>query len=118
MKTLLFESNYIHLCAKLRYFHLYRAFFAENVTLTIKKNDFISSKEMESSMSLLELASKGGWIMIVLGIMSVLAIYIFFERFIAIRKASKSDPLFMERIRDYMKEKDMDYPILLIRFLI
>ena len=62
---------------------------------------------MESSMSLLELASKGGWIMIVLGIMSVLAIYIFFERFIAIRKASKSDPLFMERIRDYMKEKDI-----------
>ena len=36
---------------------------------------------MESSMSLLELAGKGGWIMIVLGIMSVLAIYIFFERF-------------------------------------
>ena len=35
--------------------------------------------------------------------MSVIAFYIFFERAVAIRKAGKDDPLFMDRIRDYIR---------------
>lgn len=58
-------------------------------------------------LSILDLAEKGGWIMIVLGILSVIAIYIFVERFIAISKAAKDDPLFMARIRDYIKNGDI-----------
>lgn len=58
-------------------------------------------------LSILELASKGGWIMIVLAILSVIAVYIFVERFIAIRNAGKDDKLFMDRIRDYMKNGDV-----------
>lgn len=57
----------------------------------------------EPQMNLWDMACKGGWIMIVLAVMSVIACYIFFERCIAIRKAGKDDPLFMERIRDYIK---------------
>ena len=38
-------------------------------------------------LSILELASKGGWIMIVLAILSIIAVYIFVERFLAIRSA-------------------------------
>lgn len=60
-----------------------------------------------SEMSILELAEKGGWIMIVLALMSVLAIYIFVERFIAIKRAEKDDPMFMDRIRDYIKNSDV-----------
>ena len=60
-----------------------------------------------SEMSILELAEKGGWIMIVLAVMSVLAIYIFVERFIAIKRAEKDDPMFMDRIRDYIKNSDV-----------
>lgn len=56
----------------------------------------------EAQMNLWEMACKGGWIMIVLALMSVLACYIFIERSLAIRKAGKDDPLFMERIRDYI----------------
>ena len=41
--------------------------------------------------------------MLVLALMSVIAFYIFFERAVAIRNAGKEDPLFMERIRDYIK---------------
>lgn len=41
--------------------------------------------------------------MIVLALMSVITFYIFFERAAFIRKAGKEDPLFMERIRDYIK---------------
>lgn len=58
-------------------------------------------------LSILELASKGGWIMIVLAILSVVAVYIFVERYIAIRRAGKEDKLFMDRIRDYVKNGDV-----------
>lgn len=58
-------------------------------------------------LSILELASKGGWIMIVLAVLSVVAVYIFVERYIAIRRAGKEDKLFMDRIRDYVKNGDV-----------
>ena len=57
----------------------------------------------DPEMNLWDMACKGGWIMVLLAVMSVVAGYIFFERAIAIRKAGKDDPLFMERIRDYIK---------------
>ncbi len=57
----------------------------------------------EPGMNLWDMACKGGWIMIVLAVMSVVAFYIFFERAVAIRKAGKDDPLFMDRIRDYIR---------------
>ena len=45
--------------------------------------------------------------MIVLGILSLVALYIFVERYLAIRAAEKNDPLFMERIRDYIKSGEI-----------
>ncbi len=62
----------------------------------------------ESRLSILELASEGGWIMIVLALLSLIAVYIFIERFIAISRASKHDKGFMERIREYMKDGKLD----------
>ena len=61
----------------------------------------------EESMNILELAVKGGWIMIVLAILSVIGVYIFFERFSTLRKALKRNPLFMERIHDNIKDDDL-----------
>lgn len=63
--------------------------------------------EAANEMNLWDMAVKGGWIMIVLALLSVLCIYIFVERLIAIRKASKVDPVFMERIRDYVKTDEL-----------
>lgn len=40
--------------------------------------------------------------------LSAIAMYIFFERFYAIRKATKVDSNFMNRIRDYIHEGKMD----------
>ena len=62
-------------------------------------------------LSILELASKGGWIMGVLALMSIVAVYIFVERFLAIRNAGKDDKLFMDRIRDYLKNNDVKWAI-------
>ena len=40
-------------------------------------------------MNMLDMAIKGGWIMIVLGVLSVVCFYILFERNYMIRKAGK-----------------------------
>ena len=62
----------------------------------------------EPQMNLLDMAMKGGWIMAVLVLLSVVCFYIFFERFAFIRKAGKEDALFMERIRDYIRSGEVN----------
>jgi biopolymer transport protein ExbB len=47
-----------------------------------------------------ELLLTGGWIMVPLGIMLLMAIYFYFERSLAIRQASRLDANFMNIIRD------------------
>ena len=53
-------------------------------------------------ISLWELLSTGGWIMIPLGIMLLAVVYVFAERFMAIREAGRIDPNFMNIIRDHI----------------
>lgn len=62
-------------------------------------------------LSIIKLLGQGGWIMIVLAIMSIIAVYIFVERFMTIKNAGKDDPLFMARIRDYIKNGDVSSAI-------
>lgn len=62
----------------------------------------------EESLSLFDLAVKGGPVMIPLLICSIIAIYIFIERYIAIRKASKEDANFMNNIKDFIYEGKID----------
>jgi biopolymer transport protein ExbB len=54
----------------------------------------------EASLSLLEMVMKGGYIMIPLCILSILAIYFIVERWIVISKASRLDPNFMHNVKD------------------
>ena len=58
----------------------------------------------EIRMSIWDMTVKGGWIMVLLAIASVVAVYIFVERFLTINKAAKKDDMFMETIRNYMKD--------------
>ncbi len=58
----------------------------------------------EIRMSIWDMTVQGGWIMLLLAIASVIAVYIFVERFITINKAAKKDDMFMETIRNYMKD--------------
>lgn len=53
-------------------------------------------------LTLWELLSTGGWIMVPLGIMLLFAIYIFIERYLAIRAAGRIDDNFMHIIRDHL----------------
>ena len=56
----------------------------------------------DGKLSFFELLMMGGWIMIPLGIMLLLAVYVFAERSIAISNASKIDNNFMNIIRDHI----------------
>ena len=62
---------------------------------------------VEPEMNLWDMAMKGGWIMAILAVLSLLCVYIFFERWAMIRKAEKEDPLFMERMRDYIQSGEL-----------
>lgn len=62
----------------------------------------------EMKLSIWELSLKGGWIMVPLAIMSVIAIYIFIERYIVINRAAKDDPNFMNNIRDFIHNGRID----------
>lgn len=61
------------------------------------------AEDTADKMNLLEMAMKGGWIMVVLLLLSLVCFYIFFNRIAAYRKAAIKDPNFMARITDYMK---------------
>ena len=63
--------------------------------------------ETATEMNLWDMATKGGWIMVILALLSVICVYIFVERLMVIRKASKVDPVFMDRIRDYVKTNEL-----------
>lgn len=58
--------------------------------------------EPGTTISLWDLLLSGGWIMIPLAALLVLAIFFFFERLIAIRNAGKVDYNFMSIIRDHV----------------
>ncbi len=68
----------------------------------------VATQPTEISLSAWDLAVKGGWIMIVLAAMSLIGIYIFIDRLLAINAASREDGNFMNSIRDFIHEGKLD----------
>ena len=60
--------------------------------------------QQEMSYSLIDMATKGGWLMLVLLALSIIAIFIFGKKWWMIRQASKIDKDFMMDIRDYIHD--------------
>lgn len=58
----------------------------------------------ELSFSVIDMAFKGGWLMIPLFLLSIITIYLFGMKWWAIRKASQVDNTFMRDIEDYIRE--------------
>ena len=56
----------------------------------------------DGNLSFFELLKMGGWIMIPLAVMLLLAVWVFAERTIAIRNAAKIDANFMNIVRDHI----------------
>ena len=69
----------------------------------------------EAEMNVIDLAFKGGGIMIVLLLLSLMAVYVFIQRFIVIKRAGKEDETFMNKIKDYIHEGKVESAINLCR---
>ena len=58
----------------------------------------------EKTFSIIEMAVKGGWLMVVLLILSIMAVYILGNKWWLIRKAGQIDKNFIKDIRDYIHD--------------
>ena len=58
----------------------------------------------ELSFSLISMAAKGGWLMLVLLALSIIAIYLFGKKWWAIRQAGKIDRNFIKDVDNYLAE--------------
>ncbi len=76
----------------------------DTVTNTLAK----APQPSEISLSIWELSLKGGWIMLPIAIMSVIAVYIFIERYIIINRAARDEHNFMNNIRDFIHNGRID----------
>ncbi len=67
--------------------------------ITVESASEMAAVEGYHTVALWELLLKGGWVMIPLALLFVVAVYIFFERYFVIRRAQKIPTDFMDKIR-------------------
>jgi biopolymer transport protein ExbB len=77
--------------------------------------DTMSTEPEGISTKFIDLAIKGGWIMIPIIVLSIIAVYIFFERYFAIKKAGKFDQGLLEKVKVYITTGKIDAALALCR---
>ena len=77
---------------------------ATEVTDSLSNAAAKTAAQTENTLSYLDLAAKGGFLMIVLFILSIIAIYLFGSKWWMIHKASKVDRYFIKNIRDLIHD--------------
>ena len=72
----------------------------------------VTEETTEKTLSIIELITSGGvggnLVMGTIGILSIFAVYILIERYIAITKASKEDAGFLKSIQNFIESKDIE----------
>jgi len=63
---------------------------------------------LEQELSLFDLLTKGGWVMIPLALLALLGLIIFFERYFTIRKAAKDESQLTMQVRSSIKTGNLD----------
>lgn len=84
-------------------------------TVALAAETVAAPVQQEVKLSILDLAVKGGWLMIVLLILSIIAVYIFASKWWMIRKAGKIQKNFMNEIRDLIHDGKIKAAISLCR---
>ncbi|MCQ2115274.1 MAG: MotA/TolQ/ExbB proton channel family protein [Bacteroidales bacterium] len=64
----------------------------------------VAPQVTEQQMSLIDMAMKGGWIILVLLVLSIIAVYIFSKKIVMVSKATKVDAHFNQEIRDLIHD--------------
>lgn len=85
------------------------------LNIAFQDPEIILEESEQITLSFGELVLKGGWVMVPIILLSVIAIYIFFERFYVITKAGNEDINFMNRIKDYIYDSKIDAAIALCK---
>ncbi|MFP4488818.1 MAG: MotA/TolQ/ExbB proton channel family protein [Bacteroidales bacterium] len=85
------------------------------LNIAFQDPEVILEESEQITLSFGELVLKGGWVMVPIILLSVIAIYIFFERFYVITKAGNEDRNFMNRIKDYIYDSKIDAAIALCK---
>jgi biopolymer transport protein ExbB len=68
----------------------------------------VQNQPQELTLNFWELTLKGGWIMVPLALLWLIAVYLFIERYWAIKKASRADVNFMNRIKEYIHDDKIE----------
>mgnify|MGYP005751720833 FL=1 len=82
--------------------------FLQDTAMAAMAEQMPIEQPVEESINLWTMAQYGGWIMIVLALLLAWAIYIFIERMVVLKHATKEDKSFMDRIRDYIHDGKID----------
>ena len=75
-----------------------------DTALALSQSAEVTPVPQEMSISIIDMAIKGGWLMIVLLLLSIIAIYIFGKKLWVINRASKVDKNFLEDVKDYIHD--------------
>jgi biopolymer transport protein ExbB len=75
---------------------------ADTVKQVTQTLPVVPHQPSESAISVLDLVLKGGPLMWPLALLTILAVYVFIERYLLIRKASKTEAHFLDNIRDFI----------------
>ncbi len=86
----------------------------QNLTTAIDSVQAVTPTAIKS-ITLWDMAEKGGPILIPIAALSVIALYIFFERLFTVRRFSKIDMNFMHQIRDYVHNGNIEAARMLCR---
>jgi len=81
---------------------------ADSVNAAVSSIPTVAKPATATAVSLWDIIQKGGIIMIPIGILFAAAIYIFIERYITIRNASKSEGNFMHDIQSMIESDKID----------
>lgn len=68
----------------------------------------VQNQPQELTLNFWELTLKGVWIMVPLALLWLIAVYLFIERYWAIKKASRADVNFMNRIKEYIHDDKIE----------
>ena len=85
------------------------------IQLLLQEGPVTLEKTSEMKLTLLDLAIKGGWVMIPIVLLSLVAAYIFIERLYVIKRATIQDANFMSRIKDYIHDGKLEAALALCR---
>lgn len=85
------------------------------LNIALQESDLLLEESEQVTLSFGELVLKGGWVMVPIILLSLIAIYIFVERFYVITRAGHEDMNFMNRIKDYIYDSKIDAAVALCK---